>query len=115
TAGAKSPDGQPIADAAFTAEVIRPDGVKRPIALGRVAEKATGSFVDTSQPGDYMVIVTATQNGAPLGQAKARFLVYEQDLELTNAAARPDLLTSLAAMTQSAGGKSLALEQLPDL
>ncbi len=115
TAGAKSPDGQPIGDAAFTAEIVRPDGSKRAVALGRVAEKATGSFVDTSQAGDYTVVVTATQNGAPLGQAKARFLVYEQDLELTNAAARPDLLTSLAAMTQSAGGRSLAPEQLADL
>ena len=115
TAGAKSSDGQPIADAAFTAEVVRPDGVKRPVALGRIAEKATGSFVDTSQAGDYTVVVTATQNGAPLGQAKARFLVYEQDLELTNAAARPDLLASLAAMTQSAGGKALMPEQLPDV
>jgi uncharacterized membrane protein len=111
-AAARGADGLPIIDAAFTAEVIRPDGVKRPIALGRAAEKATGSFVDTSLAGDYTLIVSATEKGRPLGQARARFLVYEQDLELTNSAARPDLLASLATMTQAVGGKALTPEQL---
>ena len=44
--------------------------------------------------------------------ARARFLVFRQDLELDNASADAATLESLAAMT---GGQSLAPEQLPDL
>jgi hypothetical protein len=44
-------------------------------------------FAETQQAGDYTVVVSATRAGEELGTAKARFLVYEQDLELDNAAA----------------------------
>ena len=50
--------------------------------------------------------------GQPLGEAKARFLVFQQDLELDNPAADRGTLEGLAAMT---GGKTLAAEQLPKL
>jgi hypothetical protein len=74
-----------------------------------------GAFGDTQQAGDYTVIVTATRAGENLGSAQARFLVYEQDLELDNAAADPTLLASLARMTESVGGRVLAPEELPEL
>ncbi len=63
-------------------------------------------------PGDYMLRVQASYNGAQVGQAQARFLVYQQDLELDNPAADRALLESLASMTR---GKSIAPEQLPSL
>ncbi|OHB71130.1 MAG: hypothetical protein A2V70_14310 [Planctomycetes bacterium RBG_13_63_9] len=47
-----------------------------------------------------------------MGSARARFLVFDQDLELDNAAADAASLESLATMTD---GESLAPEQLPDL
>ena len=72
----------------------------------------TGSFRNTQTPGDYAIEVTATQKDQPLGSARARFLVFQQDLELDNAAADAATLESLATMT---GGRSLAPEQLPDL
>src|SRR5262249_3986764 len=53
--------------------------------------------------------------GAPIGTAKARFLVFEQDLELDNAAADPTLLASLSAATKDVGGQALAPEELPEL
>jgi hypothetical protein len=56
--------------------------------------------------------VTARQDSAVLGTAKARFLVYEQDLELDNAVAERGLLETLASMT---GGESISPEQLPEL
>ena len=47
-----------------------------------------------------------------MGSTRARFLVFQQDLELDNAAADAATLESLAAMTH---GESLAPEQLPEL
>ena len=48
----------------------------------------------------------------PLGTARARFLVFQQDLELDNASADAATLESLAAMT---GGQCLPPSRLPDL
>jgi len=110
--GANSPAGDPVADAEFQAEIVLPDGTRRPLPLVRQGDQMTGAFREAQSPGDYAVEVTATQKGAPLGSARARFLVFRQDLELDNAAADAATMQSLAAMT---GGQSLAPEQLPDL
>jgi hypothetical protein len=67
------------------------------------------------EPGDYSMVVSATKDGAPLGEAKSRFTVFQQDLEMENAAARPELMASLAKMTAASGGKVVAPEQLPEL
>ena len=112
TVGANSPTAEPIADAAYKAEVILPDGARRPLALVRQEEQMAGSFHDTQLAGDYAVEVAATLKDQPLGTARARFLVFRQDLELDNASADAPTLESLAAMT---GGQSLAPEQLPEL
>ncbi|MEN6452469.1 MAG: hypothetical protein ABFC96_18425 [Thermoguttaceae bacterium] len=111
-AGANSPTGEPITDAAYKAEVVLPDGSRRPLALVRQDQQMLGSFRDTQTSGDYAIEVTATQKDQPLGVAKARFLVFRQDLELDNASADAGMLDSLAAMT---GGQSIAPEKLPDL
>ena len=89
-----------------------PDGARRPLSLVRQGEQMAGSFRDTQAAGDYAIEVTATQKDQPLGSARARFLVFQQDLELDNAAADAPTMESLAAMT---GGQSLAPEQLPEL
>jgi N6-adenosine-specific RNA methylase IME4 len=47
-----------------------------------------------------------------LGTARARFLVFRQDLELDNASADAGLLASLA---RAADGKSIPGEELPKL
>ena len=62
--------------------------------------------------GDYTVRIQATHNGQLLGEAQARFLVYEQDRELENPAADRGALENLAMMT---GGRAIAPEQLPEL
>ena len=41
--------------------------------------------------------------------------MFEQDLELDNPAADPDLLSSLSSMTSAAGGRKWASEQLGEL
>ena len=112
TAGAKSAGGEPVTDATYEAFVTLPDRTRQSVRLVRQGEQMIGSFRQTRTAGDYKIEVTARQNGVELGTGRARFLVFEQDLELDNAAADTATLESLAAMT---GGKSLAPEQLPQL
>ncbi len=116
TAGARSPQGEPVGDVKFNAEVTLPDGAKQKVNLVRQGDHYVGSYDRTQTPGDYLLDLAASDlQGTPLGNAKARFLVFEQDLELDNAVADPTLLASLSTMTQPVGGKSLAPEELPQL
>jgi hypothetical protein len=115
-AGARSAQGEELLDAKLTAEVTTPAGTKQTVPLIRQGERLVGAFDGARQPGDYAINITAVDSGgASLGSARARFLVFEQDLELDNAVADPSLLASLSAMTSSVGGKSLAPEELPKL
>lgn len=108
--GADTAEGEPIADAEFQLTVKRPDGSQQGVRTSRQGTEQTGAFLDTDLAGDYTVEVVATRGGQRLGAAGARFLVYEQDLELENPAADPALLASLSNLT---GGRVLAPEQLP--
>ncbi|REK19147.1 MAG: hypothetical protein DWQ37_01780 [Planctomycetota bacterium] len=116
TAGAQSPQGESVADARFTAEVTLPDGTTQKLNLVRQGDHVVGSYDGTQTAGDYAISVKAEDpSGGSLGTARSRFLVFEQDLELDNAAADPTLLASLAAMTKPVGGRALAPEELPAL
>jgi len=112
TVGANDPTGEPIADARFTARLIPPEGPPRPVELVREGAERIGSLRDLQQPGDYAIEIRAQQDGELLGNARARFLVFEQDLELDNPGADAAVMQSLAAMT---AGESLAPELLPEL
>ncbi|MCL4195119.1 MAG: hypothetical protein KJZ87_25500, partial [Thermoguttaceae bacterium] len=112
TAGAQDAQNQPVKDADFTAEVVRPDGSTEPLPLVQGQEQMAGSYLETLAPGDYTVRVTATRGQTALGTAKTRFLVSDQDLELDNATADATVLDNLAETT---GGKSMAPEELPGL
>jgi uncharacterized membrane protein len=112
TTGARSPHGEPIEQATYEVEVIRPDGSRATPRLRRNGDEMAGLFLDAQLPGDYTLIVKATAGGAALGTAQARFLVYDQDLELDNPAADRGTLESLAAMTE---GRTVAPEQLAEL
>jgi len=116
TAGARSPQGEDLLDARLTAEVTLPDGTLSKVNLIRQGDIVSGAFDGTNLAGDYAINISAdSAAGDPIGDARARFLVFEQDLELDNAAADPTLLASLSAMTSSLGGRSLAPEELPAL
>jgi len=110
TVGAESPEGEPIDDARFEVSVELPDGTTRSVRPKRDGGQVTATFLDTSLPGDYKIRVQATHNEEPLGGSSARFLVYQQDLELDNPAADLSLLSNLASMT---GGEPKAAEELP--
>jgi uncharacterized membrane protein len=110
--GAQTPGGEPVTDFSGEAEVQLPDGSRRTVQLIRQDDLLTGSFRDTQTPGDYTLTVTARRKSDTLGTTQSRFLVYQQDLELDNAAADVPLMESLAVST---GGQRLAPEQLPEL
>ena len=115
TVGARAADGEIVKNAQYDAEITLPDGSKQRLTVVAEGDHAAGVFDQTQTAGDYAISVSATDHGARLGTARARFLVYEQDLELDNAAADPTLLANLSAMTKDVGGRSLAPEELPDL
>lgn len=110
--GAKNSSGEPVADFAAEAEIVLPDGSRRPVSLLREGDVLTGNFRETLKPGDYAIEAKAQEKDKDLGSARARFLVYAEDLELDDASADPALMESLAVTT---GGQSLAPEQLPEL
>jgi uncharacterized membrane protein len=116
SAGARTPEGEPIADAALAdATLEMPGGKTRKIPLIRQADEMTGSVVDAVEPGDYTIVVAATKNGTPLGTARARFLVEYQDLELDGAAPDASLMENLARITEAHGGRAVFPEQIPAL
>ena len=112
TAGAKTGAGDVIRDAIFDASVILPDGSRKPISLTRTADEQAGRLDDTKLPGTYTVEVTASQNAKELGTAKAKFMVYDHDVELTIPEANHDLLARMANQTK---GRPVAPEELGDL
>jgi hypothetical protein len=115
TVGASTAEGEPIADAQFDAQVLLPGGKKAEVRLRRASDatgQLTGTFIETLAVGDYTLVVEATRQHQPIGTARARFLVFEQDLELNNPAADLGALENLAAMTL---GATVAPEQLPRL
>jgi hypothetical protein len=113
--GAQNTEGEPIAGATFEAALVSADGKRRPIPLARQSQQMAGTLRDVIEPGDYTIVVTGSKDGATLGEAKVRFTVFEQDLEMENAAARPELMANLAKMTAASGGKVVSPEQLPEL
>lgn len=115
TAGAKTAQGEPVVDPRFEAKVLMPGGKTADLRLRRDAnndDRMSGTFVDTQAVGDYTIVVEANRQGQTIGRARARFLVFEQDLELNNPAADVNALEGLAVMTS---GKTVAPEQLPRL
>jgi hypothetical protein len=114
----ESPTREKLTDVDSEARVQlpkKPDSAEpqyEPVRTVSQGEQAVGSFRNTSAAGDYAIEVKAARQGQPLGSARARFLVYEQDIELDNAAADVALLQHLAALT---GGEMIAPEQLTEL
>jgi hypothetical protein len=113
--GATTPTGDPVEQATFTAFVVAPDGSRRPATLETRGNETSATFSATQAAGDYTIEVEAQGPAGPLGEARARFLVFDQDLELDNAAADPTLVASLAKITESAGGKTAPPESLPEV
>jgi len=115
TAGARQADGSPLAAAAIQLKLLGPDGRPHAITPRKLGDEFEGEIAQRLPPGQYMIEATATQATPSLAPARARFLVYDRDLEMTNAMADPALLESLAQATKDQGGKAVVPEELPKL
>jgi hypothetical protein len=94
------------------ATLLHPEGRRETVPLALQNDSFRG-FVQPAQPGDYALEVQALLGEQPLGTARAEFVVYDRDVELSTPAADPDLMASLAAWTAQEGGRALAPEELP--
>jgi len=101
--GARDADKRTIEDAEFKIEITDPDGKKHNILPQSSGSEMQGRFLETRKPGDYRVHVDALRGGQAIGMgAEARFIVYDQDLELHNPAADFALLEEIARITGGA-------------
>lgn len=105
---------QPTSAVQVRAALVHPDGRREIVPLAPQNDTFRG-LVQASQPGDYAVEVQALAGEQPLGTARAEFVVYDRDVELSTPAADPDLMASLAAWTVQEGGRALAPEELPEV
>lgn len=113
-AGARDAAGEPLASARLEATLIAPGGQKEPLVLAASDDGSRGTAQPTA-PGDYAIEVTAYDGPRLIGTARADFLVFDRDIELSNPAADPDLMASLAAWTRQDGGRAVPPEELPKL
>jgi uncharacterized membrane protein len=115
TAGARTGAGDAIADARIDAVVDLPSGGKQTVRLSAERDGNFSGSLEVTEPGDYAIDVAATRQGQTLGSARAEFLVFDRDVELSNIAADPLFLDSLARETRHDGGRLVLPEQLPAL
>ncbi len=93
-AGVELPDGK------FEAKVVTPKGEELPVPTARDAQGEQGVFWKTDAAGEYKLVVNGNgKDGGDevRGTASARFLVYQDEAEMTTQAANHDFLKALAA------------------
>jgi hypothetical protein len=113
TAGAEDEQGNAILDGDFEATVTAPDGKATPLKLVPQGERVRATFWGTEKAGDYEIAVAVRRNGQELGTPRrAKFLVFEDDTELTSPAADLALLKKMAETTP--GGEYVPPERLPE-
>jgi hypothetical protein len=115
TVGANGADGSPLTDVTFEAKVVDPEGNEKSARLSPDGQQWMGSLEQLTHPGVYRLVVVARRDLEVVGSVQRRFMVLDQDLELSDPAASPQQLEQLARLTRDAGGKTLAPEQLPAL
>ncbi len=111
TLGARNPEGDVVHDAEFTTTLTSPDGKSQSLRVVPGRENWSGA-ITAKEPGDYAIEVLATKNGQTLGKSRAEFLVFDSDIELSNAAADHEHLARLASITKEFGGRMVAPEEL---
>jgi uncharacterized membrane protein len=115
SAGARNAAGDALPHAKLETVLVDPAGQRTPLRLSLDQDQWVGGL-NVAEPGDYVIEATATSaDGKTLGTARAEFLVFDRDLELSNPAADPELMASLAAWTKEDGGRALPAEELPAL
>ncbi len=108
---ARDAKGAPLSDVSYEASVARqaPDARPERIDVFAQGDDAAANYTAGLASGVYQVVVKATRAGQPIGEDKARFLVYQDDRELENPAADLALLRQIA---ETSGGTTIAPELL---
>jgi hypothetical protein len=114
-AGARTATGDVITDAELTARLTAPDGQRQDVRLAAEGDEFSGTLDELPDAGDYLIEIEASQGGQVLGTARANFQVLDRDIELSNTAPNYELMARLANLTQTAGGRPVAPEALPDV
>lgn len=113
TAGANPPEqGGPVE---LELQLQQPSGDILPVDLSPAGDQRQAVLRAIDTAGDYTVTVTGRQGQQVIGQSTARFTVPPTDVELDRPAAEPGVMAQLAQITEQAGGRTLAPEELPDL
>ncbi len=108
--GAQDAEGNPIMDALFDVELLRPDGKTEKVTPQRAGTGAIAEYRRADEPGDYWVRVSASSQGKSLGMSgMTRFVVDSRDLELDHPASDPTLMAEIATLT---GGAVIPPESL---
>jgi uncharacterized membrane protein len=113
-AGARTASGDPLEGARMDTVLVHPSGRREPMTFSR-DNTDFRTALQPAAPGDYAIETTAYEGERLVGTARAEFLVYDRDVELSTPGADPDLMSSLAAWTQQEGGRAIAPEELPKL
>lgn len=115
TAGIKNSESEVVRDAQAKAELLLPDGKTQPIPLTSKDGNYEGTIPKMTTTGDHVILFTAKRGEKVIGSARARFTVFDQDLELGNPSANPSFLQQLSRITEKHGGRLVASEDLPAL
>jgi uncharacterized membrane protein len=113
--GVRGKNGLDLKDGTFQVEIVAPGGVRQAVTTLRGTSDDRGTFTRTDEPGEYRILVRGAgadpSTGEKIsGEASARFLVYDDDLELLRRAADHDFLKKLAT---AGGGQFHLAEELP--
>jgi hypothetical protein len=91
----------PIEDGTYKVEVFGPNNLHKTVATVRSGKETRGTFVNTEAPGEYRIEVSGygkDANGEEVNDtASARFMVFDDDLEMTRRAADHEFLKKLSA------------------
>ncbi|HEV3448186.1 MAG TPA: glutamine amidotransferase [Gemmataceae bacterium] len=105
----------PQENAHFDVSVVGPDKVETKVPTAREQGDERGTFWKTEEPGEYQLVAHGSgkdADGKPLDNlapAKARFVIYQDDAEMTRQAADHDFLAKLAS---AGGGKFHQADEL---
>ena len=115
TAGARDPDGSNVANAMIRADLVFPNGDRQPLKTAPSNDGWFGAYEEVLETGEYRIEVTAAAEGSTIGTNASRFVVIQQDLELSDPAANPEQMRLLASLTEKQGGRAIIPEQLSQL
>ncbi len=97
----RSKGNVPIENGDYKVEVTGPNNLRKTVATVRNGKENRGTFVNTEAPGEYRLEVSGEgkdPSGDPVSdRASARFMVYDDDLEMTRRAADHEFLKKLSA------------------